>query len=95
MANIEQATTFALISFVTIVFTSMIAYSTVYGRPDVPQTVDFIRLQGEQMQLQVGAWFGLLYWIIGALSLFAAALWQLQLRFVSRHNCRSSELPSC
>ena len=74
MANIEQATTFALISFVTIVFTSMIAYSTVYGRPDAPQTVDFIRLQGEQMQLQVGTWFGLLYWIIGALSLFAAAL---------------------
>ena len=74
MANIEQATTFALISFVTIVFTSMIAYSTVYGRPDVPQTVDFIRVQGEQMQLQVGAWFGVLYWAIGAVSLFVAAM---------------------
>jgi hypothetical protein len=74
MANVEQASTFALVSFVTIIFTSMIAYSTVYGRPDVPQTVDFIRVQGEQMQLQAGAWFGLLYWIIGAISLFAAAM---------------------
>jgi hypothetical protein len=74
MANIEQAVTFALISFVTIVFTSMIAYSTVYGRPGVPQNVDFIRVQGEQMQLQAGAWFGQLYWIIGTISLFAAAM---------------------
>jgi hypothetical protein len=74
MANIEQAATFALISFVTIVFTSMIAYSTVYGRPDVPQNVDFIRVQGEQMQAQAGTWFGLLYWIIGTISLFAAAM---------------------
>lgn len=74
MANLEQALTFALISFVTIVFTSMIAYSTVYGRPGVPQNVDFIRMQGEQMQLAAGAWFGVLYWIIGAVSLFAAAM---------------------
>jgi hypothetical protein len=74
MANLEQALTFALISFVTIVFTSMIAYSTVYGRPGVPQNVDFIRVQGEQMQLAAGAWFGVLYWIIGAVSLFAAAM---------------------
>ena len=37
MANVEQAVTFALISFVTIVFMSMIAYSTVFGRPGLPQ----------------------------------------------------------
>lgn len=74
MANIEQAVTFALISLVTIVFMSMIAYSSVYGRPDLPQNVDFIRLQGEQMQSRVGVGFGLLYWSIGAISLFAAAM---------------------
>lgn len=74
MANIEQAATFAFISLVTIIFTSMIAYSTVYGRADVPQNVDFIRLQGEQMSLQVGGGFGVLYWSIGVLSLFAAAM---------------------
>ena len=74
MANVEQAITFALISLVTIVFTSMIAYSTVYGRGDVPQNVDFIRLQGLQMRAQVGAGFDLLYWSIGTFSLFAAAM---------------------
>ena len=74
LANLEQAVTFALISIVTIVFMSMIAYSTVFGRPDVPNNVDFIRMQGEQMQAQVGTWFGLLYWIVGTLSLFATAL---------------------
>jgi hypothetical protein len=74
MANIEQAVTFALITLVTIVFTSKIAYSTVFGRPDLPNSVDFIRLQGEQMQAQVGTWFGLLFWIVGTLSLFATAM---------------------
>lgn len=74
MANLEQAVTFALISLVTIIFTSMIAYSTVYGRGDVPQNVDFIRVQGEQMRSQVGAGFDVLYWSIGTLSLFAAAM---------------------
>lgn len=74
MANIEQAVTFALISFVTIVFMSLIAYSTVYGRPDLPQNVEFLRMQGEQMARSVGAWFSVLYWLIGAVSLFAAAM---------------------
>ena len=74
LANLEQAVTFALISIVTIVFTSMIAYSTVFGRSDALKNVDFIRMQGEQMQAQVGTWFGLLYWIIGTLALFATAM---------------------
>ena len=74
MANLEQAVTFALISFVTIVFTSMIAYSTVFGQPDLPQTIDFVRLEGEQMKRTVGTWFGVLFWLVGALSLFVASL---------------------
>jgi hypothetical protein len=74
MANVEQAVTFALLSFLAIVFTSMIAYSTVYGRPDLPQNAEFLRLQGERMQAMVGAWFGALYWIIGVLSLFVSAM---------------------
>ncbi|MFL6577676.1 MAG: Nramp family divalent metal transporter [Povalibacter sp.] len=74
LANIEQAVTFALISLVTIIFTSMIAYSTVYGHGDVPQNVDFIRIQGEQMRAHVGAGFDVLDWSIGTLSLFAAAM---------------------
>lgn len=73
-ANVEQAMTFALISFVSIIFTSMIAYSTVFGQPGLQQNTDFIRLQGEQMQQTVGTWFTILYWFIGAFSLFVAGL---------------------
>jgi hypothetical protein len=74
LANIEQAVTFALISFVTIVFTSMIAYSTVFGQEGLPQTVEFIRAQGVRMQETVGAWFGILFWLVGVFSLFVASL---------------------
>jgi hypothetical protein len=74
MANVEQAVTFAPVTFLAIVFMSMIAYSTVYGRPDLPPSAEFLRLQGERMQAMVGAWFGALYWIIGVFSLFVAAM---------------------
>jgi hypothetical protein len=74
MANLEQAITFGLISFVTIVCTSLIAYSTLSGQTNLPQSVDFLRLQGEVMQQRVGAWFGILFWTVGAFSLFGAAL---------------------
>jgi hypothetical protein len=74
MANVEQAVTFGALSFLTIVFMSMVAYSTIYGRPGLPQNADFLRLQGEQMQAMIGAWFGVLYWMIGILSLFVAAM---------------------
>jgi hypothetical protein len=74
MANVEQAVTFAALSFLTIVVLSMIAFSTVYGRPDLPQNAGFLRLQGEQMQVMIGPWFGALYWTIGVLSLFVAAM---------------------
>ena len=74
IANIEQALTFALISFVTIVATSLIAYSTAYGRPDLKNSVDFLRVQGDVMSGRVGPWFGTLFWLVGAGSLFAAAM---------------------
>ena len=74
MANVEQAVTFAALSFLTIVVMSMIAFSTVHGRPDLPASADFLRLQGRQMQAMIGPWFGVLYWAIGAFSLFVAAM---------------------
>jgi hypothetical protein len=74
MASVEQAVTFAALSFLTIVFMSMIAYSTVHGRPDLPANAGFLRLQGERMQAMIGPWFGVLYWVIGVVSLFVAAL---------------------
>jgi hypothetical protein len=73
-ANIEQLTTFVAITFVTILFTSLLAYATVYGNPDVPNNINFIRIEGEVLGERVGSWFQYLFWAVGAFSLFAAAL---------------------
>ena len=73
-ANIEQLTTFVLITFFTILFTSLLAYSTVYGRPDLANNIGFIQTEGEVLAERVGPWFQYLFWFIGAFSLFAAAL---------------------
>jgi hypothetical protein len=73
-ANKEQLWTFVLISFLSILFTSLLAYSTVYGLPDLPDDIGFLRVEGEQLAAAVGAWFGAFFWFIGAFALFAAAL---------------------
>ncbi|HYN97130.1 MAG TPA: Nramp family divalent metal transporter [Pilimelia sp.] len=73
-ANIEQLTTFVLITFVTILFTSLLAYATVYGREDLANNIGFLRTEGEILGERVGAWFRYLFWAVGAFSLFAAAL---------------------
>jgi len=73
-ANIEQLATFVLITFVTILFTSLLAYSTVFGREGLANNIGFIRTEGEVLGERVGPWFQYLFWGIGAFSLFAAAL---------------------
>ena len=73
-ANIEQLTTFVLITFVTILFTSLLAYSTVYGTPDLANNINFIKTEGEVLGERVGNWFKYLFWFIGAFSLLAAAM---------------------
>ena len=73
-ANREQLYTFVLITFVSIVFTSLLAYSTVYGRDDVSNSINFLQTEGEVLKETVGSWFGTFFWLVGALSLFAAAL---------------------
>ena len=73
-ANIEQLSTFVLITFVTIVFTSLLAYSTVFGRGDVANDIGFIQTEGEVLGERVGPWFQYFFWAIGAFALFAAAL---------------------
>jgi hypothetical protein len=74
VANQEQLATFVLVSFVTIVLMSMLAYSTVYGVPGLANSVDFLEVEGNRLKELVGPWFGTLFWVIGALSLFAAAV---------------------
>ncbi|WP_428966666.1 Nramp family divalent metal transporter [Micromonospora fluostatini] len=74
LANQEQLVTFVLISFVTITLMSMLAYSTVYGVPGLANSVSFLEVEGNRLKELVGPWFGTLFWLIGALSLFAAAM---------------------
>jgi hypothetical protein len=73
-ANIEQLVTFVLITFLTILFTSLLAYATVYGREGLANNIGFIETEGEVLAERVGSWFKYFFWIIGAFSLFAAAL---------------------
>src|SRR3954468_11366099 len=74
IANIEQLSTFVAITFVTIAFTSILAYSTLHGRPDLPRDISFLNIEGETLSAIAGHWFGRLFWFVGASSLFAAAL---------------------
>ena len=73
-ANIEQIFTFVLITFVTILFTSLLAYSTVFGREGLANNISFIKTEGEVLGERVGSWFQYFFWFIGAFSLFAAAM---------------------
>jgi hypothetical protein len=73
-ANIEQGATFVAITVVTIVFMSMLSYSTVFGQDDLPDDIGFLQVEGDRLNELVGSWMGPLFWSIGAFSLFAASL---------------------
>ena len=75
-ANLEQFLSFAVVAALSITAFSLIAYSTVFGNPDLPDSsgFDFISLEADALDARVGEWFGTLFLAIGAVSLFAAAL---------------------
>ena len=73
-ANVEQALTFVLVTFATICLTSMLAHSTLYGRSNLENSVSFLLHEGRALQSIVGSWFGVLFWAIGAFSLFATSM---------------------
>jgi preprotein translocase subunit SecE len=73
-ANREQLLTFVLISFVSIVFMSLLAYATVFGNGSVTNDISFLQVEGRVLMDSVGTWFGYFFWIIGAVALFTAAL---------------------
>jgi hypothetical protein len=75
-ANAEQFVSFAVIGAITIIVFSLVAYSTVYRNPDLPDSsgFDFISLESKVLDDKVGSWFGTLFLAVGAVSLFAAAL---------------------
>jgi hypothetical protein len=55
-------------------FTSLLAYATVFGREGLPNSIAFIQTEGEVLGERVGSWFQYLFWAIGAFSLFAASM---------------------
>ena len=73
-ANIEQAATFILMTVITICLTSMLAHSTLFGEAGLPNNVSFLLIEGRRMQSIAGGWFGVLFWSIGAFSLFASSM---------------------
>ena len=75
-ANVEQFVSFVVIGLIAIFVFSLVAYSTVYGNPDLPDSsgFDFIALESDVLKSDVGNWFGTLFLVVGAVSLFAAAL---------------------
>ncbi len=73
-ANLEQLATFVTITFITITFTSLLAYATVFGQPGLPNSIAFLQIEGTILKERVGDWFGVFFWVIGAFSLYAAAM---------------------
>jgi hypothetical protein len=73
-ANVEQIFSFVLVTVVTIALTSLLAHSTVFGQPDLPNNVSFLRIEAEQLQRMVGPWFGVLFLAVGAFALFGSAM---------------------
>ena len=73
-ANTEQLVTFVAISFLTILFMSLLAYATLNGRAGLTNGIGFLKIESEVLSASVGGWFGTLFLVVGAFSLFAAAL---------------------
>ena len=73
-ANVEQIFSFVLVTIVTIGLTSLLAHSTVFGQPDLPNNVSFLRIEAQQLQRAVGPWFGILFLAVGAFALFGSAM---------------------
>ena len=73
-ANVEQIFSFVLMTVITIAFTSMLAHSTLFGEPNLPNNVSFLRIEAERMEAMVGRWFGILFLATGAFSLFGSSM---------------------
>jgi hypothetical protein len=73
-ANIEQLFSFVLVTVVTIALTSLLAHSTLFGQPDLPNNVSFLQIEAQQLARTVGPWFGALFLAVGAFSLFGSAM---------------------
>ena len=68
-ANLEQFVSFACVATITIVVFSLLAYSTVFQNPDLPDSsgFDFISLEASVLDGAVGDWFGTMFLAVGAI----------------------------
>jgi hypothetical protein len=73
-ANLEQIFSFVLMTVVTIVLTSLIAHSTLFGEPDLPNNASFLQIEADRLSQSVGGWFGTLFLAVGAFSLFGSSM---------------------
>ncbi len=75
VANKEQLVSFWFICIFSITVFSTLAYSTLYGR-DIAQGANlaFVKAEGEALMTIVAPWFGLFFWVFGALSLVLVSL---------------------
>jgi hypothetical protein len=73
-ANVEQLMSFVLVTVITICLTSMLAHSTLFGEPGLPNSVAFLQIEAQRLDAAVGRWFGVLFLAIGAFSLFGSAM---------------------
>jgi hypothetical protein len=95
-ANIEQVVSFFVICLMTISIMCMLAYQTLFGRDDVANDTSFLRLQGELLGAELGVWAKILFFAVGTVSLWAAALGLLDVigrvvsDFVKRNYLRES-----
>ena len=78
LGNQEQLLTFVLLGTISIVTMSVIAYSALR---DVPTGggIDFIRAEGEQLDLKVGHWFATVFFLVGGLKLFSTVVGNLDI----------------
>ncbi len=73
-ANVEQFFSFVLMTLVTIILTSMLAHSTLFGTPGLPNDVSFLQIEAQQLRTMVGPWFGTLFLAVGTFALFGSAM---------------------
>jgi hypothetical protein len=73
-ANVEHLVTFGAVCFLTISIMSLLAYETLFGRDDLKSDPSFLRIEGDILADQVGAWLKLLFLAVAAVSLWAAAM---------------------
>ncbi len=74
LANVEQAVAFAAVTVITIGITSALAHALLSGRADLPNGIAFLGVEGAALEARVGRWFAVLFWLVGAFSLFTAAM---------------------